>query len=150
QAIGPEGKSVQPGPSTPRHDLQGDALPPVALLRLGSARFQHDGQVTSGFFSADGKVLTTVGADHTVRRWDVITGKVLQCSSIQIPKDEQNSHLGHRVSPDGKTLATILTQNTDRGPAVTSICLWDLATGKRRLLEGRPKNSVFSRLDFSP
>src|SRR5262249_38115290 len=129
----------------PRRDLHGDPLPRGAIARLGTVRFQHHGEVTSGFFSADGKTLTTAGRDHAVRRWDLATGKELEHFPLQAPKEEY--HRGHLVSPDGKTLATIGTQNAD---GVTAVYLWDLATKEHRVLQGRPKKLWFTSMEFSP
>lgn len=142
----------QPEPKAPdtppRRDLHGEPLPPGALVRLGTVRFQHDKEVTTGFFTADGKILTTAGRDNTARRWDVATGKELERFALQVPKEDQTAHSRHLLAPDGKTLATVRVQVPDGS---TSVYLWDLATGKHSVLEGRPKaGRQFTNLAFSP
>src|SRR5437870_3336261 len=59
----------------PKVDRHGDPLPPDALVRIGTIRLRQPHPQT--LFSADGKTLISAGADHTVRTWDVATGKYL-------------------------------------------------------------------------
>jgi len=61
--------------SGPETDLYGDPLPPGAVARLGTAQLRHAG-LAELIFSADGKMLISGGSDHTIRTWDVATGKL--------------------------------------------------------------------------
>jgi WD40 repeat protein len=64
----------------PRTDALGDPLPPGAVRRLGSARWQQEGEMISVGLSPDGKTLAAIsGRDNPreVRAWDVATGKEL-------------------------------------------------------------------------
>jgi RNA polymerase sigma factor (sigma-70 family) len=70
-------------------------------------------------FSPDGKLLAAGRYDHTVKLWDVATGK---------EKSSFNGHTGPvfsvSFSPDGKTLAS--------GSGDGTVRLWDVATGKEK------------------
>ena len=73
----------------------------------------HRWQVNSVAFSPDGRTLASGSADHTIRLWDVRTGRELQTLT------------GHRnivnsvsFSPDGQTLAS--------GSYDSTIRLWDV------------------------
>jgi WD40 repeat protein len=61
----------------PRIDCYGDPLPPHAVARLGSVRFQHDDRVQSVAFSPDGKKLVTVSGNYKLWIWDRASGKAL-------------------------------------------------------------------------
>src|SRR5262249_31012001 len=52
-----------------RIDLFGDPLPPGALVRMGTIRLRQPNPRM--VFSGEGKSLTSVGADNTVRTWDI-------------------------------------------------------------------------------
>jgi RNA polymerase sigma factor (sigma-70 family) len=58
-----------------RVDGDGKALPAEAIARLGSSRLRHGSWVKDVAYSADGKLLASVGYDHTLRVWDAPTGK---------------------------------------------------------------------------
>lgn len=56
-----------------RVDRIGDPLPPGALLRLGTLRFQHPDVVQDMALSPDGKTLVTIGGPLIA--WDTATAK---------------------------------------------------------------------------
>src|SRR5262249_3752830 len=110
-----EAKPAEP----PRTDQYGDRLPPGALARLGTARWQHWGAhfVT---FLADGKTLLSIAADQSIRLWDVATGR-----EIRRLREPQTSFLfNHGLSADQKTVA--LGWGTFR----RTVCLLDATTGR--------------------
>lgn len=72
-------------------------------------------------FSPDGKLLVSVGGNGTIRVWDFNTGKEL--TRWQVPAHRFGPFASMAVSPDGKVLASMGTDDT-------AICLWDLSTGK--------------------
>jgi RNA polymerase sigma factor (sigma-70 family) len=69
-------------PAEARTDRYGDPLPPGALARWGTRRFQHpflDGLgIRSVAFSPDGKILATGSWDHTIRLWNRASGQELR------------------------------------------------------------------------
>jgi WD40 repeat protein len=81
-----------------RCDRYGDPLPPGALARLGTARLRHSDTIVAITFSPDGKWLAS-GGDHTVRVWEVSSGK-------EIRQWRGEFLFGGQVvfSPDSKTL----------------------------------------------
>jgi WD40 repeat protein len=77
----------------------------------------HQGKVTAVRFTPDGKRLVSVGADHTIRQWDVATGQV-----IALLKGHTAPVIATTLTADGKTLVSVGEDG--------SVVLWDLATGK--------------------
>src|SRR4051794_27792267 len=61
-----------------RTDRHGDALPEHALVRLGTTFLRHGYSVNVLALSADGKLLASAGSDHSVRLWDLSSGKQLR------------------------------------------------------------------------
>jgi WD40 repeat protein len=59
--------------STPRNDLFGDRLPPKAIARLGTVRFNHGERLSSLHYTPDGQTIVSYGAGM-VRLWDADTG----------------------------------------------------------------------------
>src|SRR5262245_43691457 len=55
-----------------------DALPFGARVRLGTTAFRHDSYRQSAAFSADGKVLASVGEQQGVYLWETASGRRLQ------------------------------------------------------------------------
>src|SRR5262249_39932678 len=105
---------------------------------------RHFTPVLALAFSADGKTLTSAGADGSVLVWDVTKKK--QKRALQ---------LGPTVlavaafSPDGETLAATLARLAGPGGAPDAVMLWDLKSGKPRgPLTGHEFSTV--RLAFAP
>ncbi|MBI1831891.1 MAG: hypothetical protein HYR84_10625, partial [Planctomycetes bacterium] len=89
---------------------ENDPLPPGATARLGTARLRHPGPVNQAAFVHAGKAFLSAGADHTIRLWDVKTGRELRRFGGE----------SFFLSPDQKTLVT----------ADNSIRVWHFDTGK--------------------
>ena len=111
----------------------------------------HNDRITSVAFNPDGRTLASGSWDKTIHLWDTATGeqiKTLRCGEILF---------GLAFSPDGATLASVgnyppPTLLTSGAPSPfladpgSFICLWDVATGNRRLTTD---TGVYS-LAFSP
>ncbi|MFO0967536.1 MAG: WD40 repeat domain-containing protein [Gemmataceae bacterium] len=108
----------------PAADAFGDPLPALALARMGTQRFWHEGHPTAIAFSPDGKILATAAGD--IRFWDAFTGK--EIARFPNPGDSLKSI---DFSADGKTLV-------GAGTYTPAVYLIDRATGKRRHCIGRP------------
>jgi WD40 repeat protein len=79
-------------------------------------------------FAPDGKTVISAGDDSKIRQWDAITG------------ERKEPLRGHKalvtslaLSPDGRALASA-SFDLERG-----VILWDLESGKHRVLEGHKK-----------
>jgi WD40 repeat protein len=76
RAVPAQGKS---GPSQRAKklgvDALGDPLPDRALLRTGTTRLQHEGEVRASAVSEDGRLLASFGSDRAVRVWDAKDGR---------------------------------------------------------------------------
>lgn len=120
-----------------RTDLYGDPLPPRALLRLGTVRFRHGGQVNALALSPQGKTLATASEDGTLRLWDAATGRELRRFT------EQDRVRSLAFTPDGTILASV------GGPGNHAVRLWEVTTGKLlRKLES--PGHWFGRVAVSP
>jgi WD40 repeat protein len=127
--------AAPPFPIVPaRTDLFGDPLPAGALVRLGTRRLRHLGDIRCLVFARDGKSVFSAGADRLVYRWDAAIGRELGCFQ------------GHReidclaLAPDGKVMAS--------GGADQMVRLWDIATGE--LLRLLPMGEKVLALAFTP
>src|SRR6185295_4697509 len=69
----------------PAPEGQGEALPPGAVVRLGSARGQQAGNVGFAAFLPDGASVVTVGDDRTIRLWESPSGKELRQIALPAP-----------------------------------------------------------------
>ena len=114
-----------------RFDMQGDPLPPGAIVRIGTLRWRcHDG-IFSMAFSPDGKALATAGYGP-IRLWDVSNGKpIRQFGNLREVRS-------FAFSPDGKTLAASGPPPSKDGlyypdsEEPNLLTLWDPSTGRRR------------------
>lgn len=122
--------------SPAKKDLLGDPLPPGAIARLGTIRFQHPEPTLSLAFSADGKVLVSAGK-RFIYLWDVALGKALRRiepgAEIKGAIEPDGEIKGVALAPDGRTVAATVSGFTQNGNTVSlweQVCLWDVATGK--------------------
>lgn len=118
----PSADKGEEGPG-PARDRFGDPLPPGALARMGTVRFRHGDSISSLALSPDDRILVTAGRDHTVRLWDVATGREVRRFSGHEDQGYNDSPSA-AFSPDGKIVAVGLGSSEP-------ICLWDAATGKK-------------------
>ncbi|MFG3343854.1 trypsin-like peptidase domain-containing protein [Streptomyces sp. NPDC048018] len=95
----------------------------------------HTETVRTVAFSPDGETLATVGDDHTMRLWDVATGKA------RIFRKLTNEVYSASFSPDGRTLAT--------GDADDTVRLWNTTTGASRAIQAEGAGQVVA-VAFSP
>ena len=108
------------------------------LVRTIAEYRNRGGARTHGLaLSPDGAMLAVRANDHSVRLFDVATGK----PSLVEPASHTNAVVSARYSPDGKTVATGSHDGTVR--------LWNPSTGKQvRLL--RPGNAWARSVLFTP
>src|SRR5205807_10085063 len=67
-------QAAAPPVGSTQRDRHGDPLPPAAVARMGTVRFNH-WLVMCVAFSRDSKYLVSGGLDRHVRIWDRRTGK---------------------------------------------------------------------------
>jgi WD40 repeat protein len=159
-----------------RVDRHGDPLPDGAIARLGTIRQRVVASQIA--VSADGRTLITVAAGRALSRWDAVTGRmrehrllfgkparlfwlspdgrllaVNEGKSLAVFDTESGvrkcllavSALRVAFRRDGKMLATGEYEKS-RG----RVRLWDLASGKDRLLAELPESVKVWVLTFSP
>lgn len=136
-------------------DAYGDPLPADALVRLGSMRWRHSGQIMYVAYSADGKQLITGCQDGSLRVWEADSGKEIRRFGKVVPGqpgfDAQerlrrvavyNMMSAMSLSPDGQVLAA--------GGQDGSVTLWDVANGKEiRSWKTNPPQGIHATL-FAP
>jgi WD40 repeat protein len=103
----------------PPRDAYGDALPPGAVARLGSARLRHAANGLT--WAPDGKTFATAGSDGAVRAWDAADGREL--CRFRAPQQFMQPMVLSSVIflPDGNGLAAVGSDG--------AIHVWDRATG---------------------
>jgi WD40 repeat protein len=119
---------------------------------LARTRNDPGGEVRLTAFSSDGCLAVTVVRDGTLRLWDVVAGKELR--HWQVPTRESTAKDSKEViklpylaiselefSPDGKVLLAA------RG---TTVCRWEVATGKELPAFRVPRTAGFTRCFAAP
>ena len=144
-ASGGEEKTVKIWDLYPRPNDPYPPGPEVLCIQMG-----HSGAVNSFAWSPDGKTLASGSDDHTVRLWDVESGKEKGTLKGRTKKSNSIACLSFTLqggkfgdiawSPDGKTLAS--------GPGAASedrdVRLWDVESGEDGTLK---KKGLFQRLN---
>jgi WD40 repeat protein len=115
-----------------RTDRYGDPLPPGVVARLGTERLALPNAVFLTF-SPDGRRLAAHNGRDRLQVWDVASGReVLRVTTpaLQGHKPAMNPLV---FSPDSKTIALgIPGARRQRGKDLSSVHVWDVATGKQR------------------
>ncbi|HEY7315774.1 MAG TPA: sigma-70 family RNA polymerase sigma factor [Gemmataceae bacterium] len=106
-------------PKQVRKDRNGDPLPAAALVRLGTVRLRHLGNISPVVFTPDSKTAIVGDRDGNVVCWDVSSGK-----EIRRLERAPAWLCALTLSADGKRLAA--------GEYYNRLFLWDVATGKLR------------------
>lgn len=156
-----------PKPVEPvRPNAIGDALPPGAILRLGTTRLRHSSAVTCVAVDRNGKYILSGGMDYKVRLWKCDSGALIhewQCecipSSVQFhPTKPQALLTSDAVElwdlTDFKKVASFAQYRSSvvaaairpDGKVIASaqstdraIQLWDTVTGRQIPIENRPE-----------
>jgi RNA polymerase sigma factor (sigma-70 family) len=125
-------------------DAHGDPLPPGAVARLGTVRFNHGSGLNALYFTPDGKTIISEG-NGSIRFWDAASGKEL---------DRRRTAKAYFEFPsifleDGKTLMCL-----HEGIGENVITVWDLAAKKeiytKKLPVRRTVSSVNHQDSLSP
>lgn len=122
----PEAKPADMMPR--RTDSYGDPLPDGVLVRLGSVRWRHAGDVHQIAFSPDGSSIVSCSADGWVHRSEAATGKRLwHFRAARAADPTALSSSPAVLSADGRVLATVVQSQDGKSDKVV---LWRTATGK--------------------
>jgi WD40 repeat protein len=127
EAGAPPARPATRAEARPGTDRHGDPLPPGALARIGTARLQCGDRVYAVAYSADGTLFATGLSSSKARLWDARSGKLLLEMPLAVPAMPNyggSDVTALALSPDGKRLAF-------GGYWSPSVCLWDVAAGKR-------------------
>jgi RNA polymerase sigma factor (sigma-70 family) len=103
----------------------------------------HQGRVTEAALSADGRILVSRGADHTLRVWDAAAGKELRRMALRQTPAMQGEPREIALSPDGRTLAWVGDEDDP------SIHLAEALTGKETFCLSE-RQGDHRRLAFAP
>ncbi|HEV3383930.1 MAG TPA: sigma-70 family RNA polymerase sigma factor [Gemmata sp.] len=95
-------------------DILGDPLPPGALARLGSARFQHDDMITGIVVSADGKLVASRGRRpvNFYRLFEGETGRPVPLCDELMKADLRS--IRYTIAPYKNTLAAIVRDSNKK------------------------------------
>jgi RNA polymerase sigma factor (sigma-70 family) len=126
--------SVEPN-NKPPQPVQNDVLAKAEGHKERATLRGHTGVVHAVAFSPDGTILASGSGDHTIKLWDVATGRVR--ATLRGHTQGIRSVAFHT---DGKTLAS--------GSDDQTVMVWDVATGQQRATlkghAGRVTAVVFS------
>jgi len=97
----------------------------------------HSGEISAVAFAPDGRRIVTGGRDHTLKLWDIASGREVRafrghCASV----------VAVAFSPDGRTIASTSDDRTLR--------LWDTATGQELRTLGGTCDEWWRVVAFSP
>lgn len=117
-------------PASGRVDQYGDPLPPRALLRLGTTRFQHQDWLKAAVFSPDGKILAAASVgENFVVLWETPSGRLVKKLPVE------GRFAGRLLfSPDGRWLAS-MGGDFYKHPYLR---VWEVASGKIVADSSRP------------
>src|SRR5262249_30895498 len=130
-AFSPDGKTIASG--SRNLIVLSDVASGKELARLEAKMRTVDGLT----FTPDGKALLSWGEDGDVRIWDVKERKV---RSVCTGRFGGGRSVG--VSHDGKTIV--------QATASSTLCVWDVATGKERFTEFDGHDTAVNCIAFSP
>ena len=96
--------------------------------QLRAADLNQGKDFGSAYFSADGRLLTTMTeARSSLALWDVGSGRKLQ--ELKLDSDNGDQLLAYSLSPDGRTLATNI-ESSPRGERLDTLTLRDTTSGR--------------------